>query len=153
MSESTGLFLGLDSSTQGLKCTIIDAGLNIVYERAINFDRELPQFETKGGVQVGADGLTVTSPAMMWVAAVDLLFARMRADGAPLDRVCAISGSGQQHGSVWLNGTARARLQGLAADQTLEAQLAGVFSVANSPGHWQASSVRLRFARDRRISA
>lgn len=145
MKDTTDLFLGLDSSTQGLKCTIIDAKLNRVYEQAINFDRDLSAFGTRGGVQVGTDGLTVTSPPLMWVAAVDLLFDQMRKDGAPLARVRAISGSGQQHGSVWLNETARTRLQGLQGDQTLETQLAGIFSVSSSPV-WMDSSTSTQCA-------
>jgi xylulokinase len=133
------LFLGLDSSTQGLKCTIVDAELQIVYERALNFDRDLPQFKTSGGVHAGADGLTVTSPAPMWIAALDLLFEKMRADGAPLGDVCAISGSGQQHGSVWLKQGAEAQMAALDAEQTLFAQLGGIFSIADSP-IWMDSS-------------
>jgi len=151
MKDAAGLFLGLDSSTQGLKCTIIDAGLNPVYERAVNFDRDLPQFGTRGGVKVGADGLTVTSPTRMWVAAVDLLLAQMRADGAPLGQVRAISGSGQQHGSVWLNGTARAKLQGLVAAKTLEEQLCGIFSVADSPVWMDSSTGAQCAARERAL--
>ncbi len=139
MADEKKLFLGLDSSTQGLKCTIIDEALNTVYERAINFDRDLPRFGTKGGVQVAADGLTVTSPALMWVAALDLLLEQMRADKAPLALVRAISGSGQQHGSVWLNAKAESKLRNLQADQPLETQLADIFSIADSPV-WMDSS-------------
>lgn len=139
MSKQAEFYLGLDSSTQGLKCTIIDERLNLVYERAINFDRDLPQFGTKGGVKVASDGLTVTSPALMWVAAVDLLLGQMRDAGAPLAQVRSISGSGQQHGSVWLNATARDRLRGLSPDRSLEAQLASIFSISNSPV-WMDSS-------------
>ena len=139
MADEKNLFLGLDSSTQGLKCTIIDEALNTVYEKAINFDRDLPQFGTRGGAHAQADGLTVTAPALMWVAALDLLLDRVRADGAPLARVRAISGSGQQHGSVWLNGEAAGKLRNLQADQSLEAQLADIFSIADSP-IWMDSS-------------
>ncbi len=139
MKNQETLFLGLDSSTQGLKCTVIDADLNLVYERAVNFDRDLPRFGTKGGVQVGPDGLTVTSPTLLWVAAMDLLFSQMQADGAPLAKVQAISGSGQQHGSVWLGTKARQRLRDLNAKETLETQLADVFSISDSP-IWMDSS-------------
>jgi xylulokinase len=38
----------------------------------------------------------------MWVEALELLFERARAGGAPLGAVAAISGSGQQHGTVYL---------------------------------------------------
>ena len=39
MNDAEGkLFLGLDSSTQGLKATLIDATLNVVNDVAVNFD-------------------------------------------------------------------------------------------------------------------
>jgi xylulokinase len=131
--SSPRLFLGLDSSTQGLKASIIDENLKLVYERAINFDKDLPQYKTSGGAHQHEDGLTVTAPAVMWVAAMDTLFGLMQDDAAPLAAVAAISGSGQQHGSVWLNTEAPAVLANLDAERTLEAQFESVFSVADSP--------------------
>ena len=139
MSELPRYFLGFDSSTQSFKATIVDEGLKVVYERAVNFDADLPEFKTQGGVHRHADGLTVTSPTILWVAALDLLLERMRGDGAPLAQVRAISGSGQQHGSVWLNAKAQGALRGLGATMSLREQLAGIFSVADSP-IWMDSS-------------
>ena len=139
------LFLGLDSSTQGLKCTILDDQLQIVYERALNFDRDLPQYGTRGGAHIREDGLTVTSPAPMWVAALDMLFARMKADGAPFASVCAVSGSGQQHGSVWLKEGAEKRLAELDAQKTLEEQLHDIFATADCP-IWMDSSTTAQCA-------
>ncbi len=151
MKDMSGLFLGLDLSTQGLKSTMIDASLKVVYERAINFDRDLPRFGTRGGVCVGEDGLTVTAPAAMWVAAMDLLLERMREDTAPLAAVRAISGSGQQHGSVWLNRSAEAALRQLDASQTLGGQLAGIFSVGDSPVWMDSSTSAQCAARERAL--
>ena len=98
MDANDGLFLGLDSSTQGLKATIIDRDLGVVQEEAVNFDRDFSEFGTEGGVHRHADGLRVTSPPLMWVAALDLLFKRLKDSGFALSRVVAIAGSGQQHG-------------------------------------------------------
>ncbi len=133
------LFMGFDSSTQGLKCTILDRDLQMVYEKALSFDRDLPSFGTQGGTHTSADGLTVTSPALMWVAALDQLLEAMRAEGAPLGRVQAISGSGQQHGSVWLGRGAAAALGGLRPDAPLASQLKDLFRVPDSP-IWKDSS-------------
>lgn len=133
------LFLGLDSSTQSLKAMIIDSRLKVVYERSVNFDRDLPEFRTKGGVHHHRDGLTVTSPTILWVAALDLLLEKMRRDKCPLGRIAAISGSGQQHGSVWMNGAARRALRTLSPAKSLRQQLAGIFSVKDSP-IWMDSS-------------
>jgi len=132
-------FLGLDSSTQSLKAVLIDSSFRVQGETAVNFDRDLPRFGTEGGVHRHADGLTVTSPALMWVAALDLLLDRMRDGRWPLDRVAAVSGSGQQHGSVWLVRGARQVLNRLDPGLPLEKQLEGIFALRDSPV-WMDSS-------------
>ncbi len=135
----TPFFLGLDSSTQSLKATVIEPTLNVVAEFAVTFDSDLPEFKTRGGVHRSPDGLTVTSPPLMWVAALDLLFAKMKAAGFAFDRVVAVSGSGQQHGSVYLRRGARTTLAGLRTDAPLQRQLKDVFSIGASP-IWMDSS-------------
>ena len=100
------LFLGLDASTQGLKATLVaeDAPGTVVHHAAVNYDRDLPHFRTSGGMH--KNGSTVTSPVLMWLEALDLLLARLRADEQPSVVLgtqiltCghrALSGSGQQH--------------------------------------------------------
>ena len=138
-SSARACFLGLDSSTQSIKATLIDADLNVIYEQAVNFDKELPEFKTTGGVHKHPDGLTVTSPPLMWVAAFEILLKKMKADKCPLGRIASVSGSGQQHGSVWLTKGARMVLNGIVSGRPLRNQLAGIFSVADSP-IWMDSS-------------
>ncbi len=133
------LFLGLDSSTQSFKATLIDSNLKVVHERSVNFEKDLPEFKTNGGVHRRADGLTVTSPTIMWVAALDLLLEGMKKDKCALHKVVAISGSGQQHGSVWFRKGARETLKKLGAGRPLRDQLKDVFSVPDSP-IWMDSS-------------
>lgn len=133
------LFLGLDLSTQALKGLLMDEALNVVHENAVVFDRELPEFGTQGGVHRHPDGLTVTAPALMWVAAMDKLLGQMQADGCGFARIAAVSGSGQQHGSVWLKRKARAALAGLDGGRSLREQLGDCFSVSDSPV-WMDSS-------------
>ena len=54
---STGpLYLGLDSSTQSLKATVIDSSLNVVAEADVNFDGDFPSYGTSGGVHKGEAG-------------------------------------------------------------------------------------------------
>lgn len=137
--DDGSLFVGLDSSTQGLKATLIDSELNVVYENAVNFDMDLPEFKTEGGTHHHLDGLTVTAPPLMWVAALDLLFERMKADNCPPEKVVAISGSGQQHGSVWLKKGARDCLRNLDSSKSLREQLTEAFSLTDSP-IWMDSS-------------
>ncbi len=138
MSDSR-LFLGLDSSTQSLKATVIDESLAVVHEAVINFDSDLPAYTTSDGVHRHEDGMTVTSPTLMWVEALDLLLQRMREEDWPLGRVAAISGSGQQHGSVWFGATAKAVLARLDPGVTLISQLDGTFTIGDSP-IWMDSS-------------
>ena len=137
-SES-GLFLGLDSSTQSLKAIVTGMDLKVVYENSVNFDSELGAFKTKGGVHQHSDGVTVTAPPLMWVAALDLLLGKMASDGFGFQQVVAICGSGQQHGSVWLKKKTRDVLRNLEAGKSLQTQMEGVFSVDASPV-WMDSS-------------
>jgi xylulokinase len=139
---SAPLFLGLDASTQSLKATIIEPTLNVVAEYAVVYDSDLPEFKTSGGVHRGADGLTVTSPPLMWVAALDLLFTRMKAEKFAFERVVAVSGSGQQHGSVYLRHGARAALAGLRPDAPLRKQLKDIFTIDASPIWMDSSTTR-----------
>jgi xylulokinase len=145
---SAPLFLGLDSSTQGLKASVVDKKCRPVFEAAINFDADLPAYQTKGGVHQHPDGLTVTSPPLMWVEALDLLLARMQKDGLPLNRIAAVSGSGQQHGSVYLKPGTAGVLKNLDPARPLAAQLADVFAVADSPIWMDSSTTRQCRERD-----
>jgi len=149
--ESDCLFLGLDSSTQGLKACVVDHNLKVVYEGAVNFDAELPEFKTEGGVHRHPDGLTVTSPAIMWVAALDRLLQKMKDAKCPIGRISALSGSGQQHGSVWMKKAARRALRQLDARRALREQMEGVFSVADSPIWMDSSTSRQCAERERAL--
>lgn len=133
------LFLGLDSSTQSLKAILIDDRLAVVGEWSVNFDADVPHYRTQGGVHVAPDGLAVTSPTGMWIEALDVLLGRMRQDKCPFFRIAAVSGSGQQHGSVYWRQGARAQLQKIDPRQTLADALRTVFAVEASP-IWMDSS-------------
>jgi len=135
MIEDT--FLGLDLSTQGLKAVIIDSDLSIVFETAVNFDKDLPEFDTEGGALI--DGETVTTPSLMFVKALDLVLTQLSESDIDLCNIKAISGSGQQHGSVWLNYSAKTSLSSLCPSLKLSEQLKNIFSMPNGP-IWMDSS-------------
>ncbi len=82
---------------------------------------------TSGGVKEHEDKRTITAPPLMWVKvcpqALDLLLSRMQEDGFPFSRVAALSGVGQQHGSVYWRTGAEGVLRGLRRDQSLVSQL------------------------------
>eukprot|EP00050_Salpingoeca_kvevrii_P002348 m.191190 g.191190 ORF g.191190 m.191190 type:complete len:540 (-) comp10591_c2_seq9:3662-5281(-) len=135
------LFLGLDASTQRLKMLAVDNTLRVSHDSSIGFDADLPRFGTKDGVL--RDDTTVTTPSSMLVAALDLLFGRLKEQNFPFDKVGAISGSGQQHGSVFWRKGAQTKLANLNPEQTLEAQLGSSFSFPNGP-IWMDSSTTVQ---------
>jgi len=49
-----------------LKCLVIDGNLKVVYEHSVRFD-DLRHYETKDGCHIHEDGVTVTSPTIMWI--------------------------------------------------------------------------------------
>ncbi|XP_056868606.1 xylulose kinase isoform X1 [Takifugu flavidus] len=134
------VFLGFDFSTQQLKVVAIDENLAVIHQNNVQFDSELPEFSTRGGVHVHADGLTVTSPVLMWVKALDLLLDRMKRAGFDFSRVRALSGAGQQHGSVYWKTGASETLKNLDPEQNLHQLLQDSFSVLNSPVWMDSSS-------------
>ncbi|KAK1316656.1 hypothetical protein QJS10_CPA05g01647 [Acorus calamus] len=101
------LFLGFDSSTQSLKVTVLDAKLTIVATETVHFDSELPHYGTKDGVYRDPSGNgRIVSPTLMWVEALDLILDKLTKSKLDFGKIVAVSGSGQQHGSVyWKNGS------------------------------------------------
>ncbi|MED6268587.1 hypothetical protein CHARACLAT_023947, partial [Characodon lateralis] len=123
-----------------LKVVAIDGDLSVVHQDSVQFDSELPEFRTQGGVHIHADKLTVTSPVLMWVKALDLLLDKMKRASFTFSQVKALSGSGQQHGSVfWKKGAAQTLAQ-LDPGQHLSQQLQDSFSVQDSPVWMDSSS-------------
>ncbi|MGD0017498.1 MAG: FGGY family carbohydrate kinase, partial [Verrucomicrobiia bacterium] len=144
------LFLGLDSSTQSLSAIVIDYDTRkVIYEASLNFDKALPHYQTQNGALRSDDPLVVHSPPLMWVAALDVLFAKMKTDGVALGDIRAVSGSGQQHGSVYLNDHAADALTDLNPAKSLVDNLRGVFSRVTSP-IWMDSSTSAECAEIRR---
>nr|DAD41617.1 TPA_asm: hypothetical protein HUJ06_015940 [Nelumbo nucifera] len=134
------LFLGFDSSTQSLKATVLDSNLNIVASEIVHFDSELPHYKTKDGVyRDPSENGRIVSPTLMWVEALDLLLGKFAKSKLDFGRIAAVSGSGQQHGSVyWKNGSS-AILGSLDARKPLVDQLGNAFSIKESP-IWMDSS-------------
>jgi xylulokinase len=144
------LFLGLDSSTQSLSAVIIDTNRRkVVYEKSLNFDKALPHFGTRNGVLPDPDPLVKHGPPLMWAEALDRLFAEMKKDGVALGEIIAISGSGQQHGSIYLNDRAAGALAKLNPQKSLVENLRGCFSRPTSP-IWMDSSTAAECAEIRK---
>src|SRR5436190_7874658 len=131
-----GLYLGVDCSTQGLTAVVIEVDGNtrrVVFNRSLNFDRDFPEYGTTGGVVYGADG-EVHAPPAMWADALDRMLSRLaQSADLDIDNLRAISGSAQQHGSVYLNQHAPAVFRSLDATAKLAPQLSTIFSRPTSP--------------------
>mmetsp|Transcript_28675 Transcript_28675/g.61058 ORF Transcript_28675/g.61058 Transcript_28675/m.61058 type:complete len:553 (+) Transcript_28675:32-1690(+) len=132
-SQSSSLYLGFDVSTQSCKALVVDASLKIVYSSRVQFDADLPEYKTTDGCMRGKDG-RVTSPSKMFVHAMELALDRLKDQGCPFDQIVGITGSAQQHGSVFLNAKGVDALAGLDAEKgTATEQLAGGFAKEESP--------------------
>ena len=95
--------LGIDGSTQSMSAIVIDLSNNqIVCEHAINFGDRLPQYDSPNGFFEGDSSNEVYSNPLMWLDAIDLLFEELK-DLCDISKIQAVSGAGQQHGSVYLN--------------------------------------------------
>lgn len=94
---------------------------------------------TTGGVHQHEDNHTVTAPVLMWIKALDIIFDRLRLNGLDYSQVVGLSGSGQQHGSVyWKKGSEKV-LQNLNPSRFLHEQLSNCFALQESP-IWMDSS-------------
>ncbi|CAG2115856.1 unnamed protein product, partial [Medioppia subpectinata] len=132
-------YLGFDFSTQQLKALAVNESLHVIHESCVHFDTDLPEFRTHGGVNQNPDQHTATAPPVMWVKALDLVLERLKIDGIDYSTVVSISGSGQQHGSVYWKRGAIHTLKSLNANNFLHNQLSQCFSCRDSPV-WMDSS-------------
>lgn len=125
-------YLGLDASTQSLTAFVIDTDAGeLALDLTVSFGKDLPEFDCPNGFLEHADPLVKHSDPKLWLAALDRLLARGREQGFDWGSIAGISGSGQQHGSVYLN----KRFAGLrlAPEQGLAEQFAPCFSRATAP--------------------
>jgi xylulokinase len=136
------LYLGFDSSTQSLSAIVIevdgtDARLRL--ELTLPFDETLPEYGTRHGVLPHADPSVAVSSPVMWAEALDVMMARLAASGLDLQRIAAISGSAQQHGSVYLNAAAEHGLAAFDHQRPLAAQVPALLARPVAP-IWMDSS-------------
>ena len=132
--------LGLDSSTQSLSAVVLDTGNGkIIAGNSVNFGKDSPHYGQPSGYDPNGKRGEVHANPLMWVEALDLLLTRMKADGVEFGKVEAVSGSGQQHGSIYLKPCFGDKLAGLKPDQTIKDQIAGCLTRESSP-IWMDSS-------------
>lgn len=103
--SATRLFAGFDVSTRSCKLVVLDSAAGSqVYVGKVEYDRDLPAYETFNGVVRGlGEGVSESDPRM-WIDAVELLLGDLAAAGVPAGDIRCLSVSGQQHGLVALTG-------------------------------------------------
>lgn len=143
MSEGP-LYLGFDLSTQQLKAIVIQSDLSVVSSAKVDFDGDFgAKYGIKKGVQVNEAEGEVFAPVTMWLEALDLVLQRLQKANTPMNRIRGISGSCQQHGSVYWSREAEMLLKRLQGDDDgkLVDQLKGAFSHPYAP-NWQDHSTQ-----------
>jgi xylulokinase len=144
MAADGALYLGLDSSTQSLSAVVLEASggrHRAVCDISLSFDEALPHYGTRHGVLPHTDPAVAQSSPAMWAEALDLVFARLREQRLDLRRLAAISGSAQQHGSVYLNGGAGRGFATLDPARPLPVQIVPLLSRSVAP-IWMDSSTQ-----------
>ena len=158
--------LGLDSSTQSLTAVAIDSESGeILIEHSVDYAMEVSllrygidaeEYLVPPRVQGEAD-----QPPRLYLASIDLLLSRLKSTGFDFSSVTSVNVSGQQHGHLYLNGTAVTAFAVLkrpgAGEQSLVRLLDGVFAYGTAP-IWksantesQAEEIRFRMGGSRRM--
>ena len=127
------MFIGFDSSTQSLSAIILDSDQNkIAAEATVNFGKDLPHYAAPSGFIPGGASGEVHADPMMWLEALDLVLEKISAQ-IDLSKVTMIAGSGQQHGSVYVNGSFDSVIANLDPTSSLKAQLSATLTRPTSP--------------------
>lgn len=94
--------LGLDSSTQSISAVVIDIDSGkLITDVGVSFG-EFEEFICANGFLPGGDGLVKHADPLVWLAGLEKLLAKLVGQGIDLAKVRSVSGSGQQHGTVYL---------------------------------------------------
>ncbi|MBI1874453.1 MAG: carbohydrate kinase [Acidobacteria bacterium] len=142
------LYLGLDSSTQSLTAVVIEIEHDrrgVVLESSLVFDEALPHYGTRHGVLPQAEPLVATSSPLMWAEALDVMMNRLAHGDIDIRRLAAVSGSAQQHGSVYMNDRAARVLETPDPSRPIVEQIRGTLSRDVAP-IWMDSSTSVECA-------
>ena len=104
----------------------------MVYEDSVSYDHDLPEFGTKGGIQLH-DDKSITVPTAMFVKALDMLLEKMMDKNFPFEDVVAIAGATQCNGSVFWKQGSRQKMKSVESDKPLYDQLKDAFSIPDAP--------------------
>ncbi|KAF9267014.1 actin-like ATPase domain-containing protein [Marasmius fiardii PR-910] len=132
------LFLGLELAVDQLRATVVDENLELVGVECVDFDTEMPEYQTTGGIFT-SPGEAYTTPVEMWIKALDMLLQKLH-QTSYLPRIKSISGCAQ-HALVWWKSTAVPSLSSLDPHLPLYTHFpAPCFSLPNTPTAQDTSS-------------
>ncbi|MFA6929896.1 MAG: FGGY-family carbohydrate kinase [Lentisphaeria bacterium] len=138
-----GYFLGLDSSTQSLKGLLINTSNGMISAViSVSFGNELPEYRSPNGFLPDEDPKIRHANPLMWLDALDLLFRKMSEARWPMSEIQGISGSAQQHGTVYVNKQFGELLKDLNPEVSLAEQLRPGLARKSSPIWMDISSGR-----------
>ena len=129
--KKVSINLLFDYFLQG-KVLVINDTLSVVYEDSVSYDHDLPEFGTKGGIQLH-DDKSITVPTAMFVKALDMLLEKMMDKNFPFEDVVAIAGATQCNGSVFWKQGSRQKMKRVESDKPLYDQLKDAFSIPDAP--------------------
>lgn len=154
------LFLGFDLSTQQLKIIVTNEHLKHLQSFHVEFDKVYgDKYGVKSGVRRNEETGEIVSPVAMWLESIDYVFQQMKEAGVPLQNVRGISGSCQQHGSVYWSDKGTTELSqlnkesgsgGVDLEKGLAEHLSSSFSLETSP-NWQDHSTGKELATFERV--
>jgi len=125
-----------------LPAIVVQSDLHVVSEAKVDFDADFAsKYDIRKGVHQNEAEGEVFAPVAMWLEAVDLVLDRLKEHNTPMERIRGISGSCQQHGSVYWSHDAEKLLAALDPKTPLVDQLKPAFSHPFAP-NWQDHSTQ-----------
>jgi xylulokinase len=115
----------------------------VVLDESLRFDEAFPQYGTDHGVLPRTYPDEVVSSPVMWAEALEAMLKRVADSGLDVSRIAAVSGSAQQHGSVYMNGSAEHALAHLDRTRPLAPQIVPMLSRVVAPV-WLDSSTSVQ---------
>ncbi|KAF7333492.1 putative D-xylulose kinase A [Mycena venus] len=138
MPAGSSLFLGIELAVDQLRASLVDETLDLVGVECVDFDSELSEYQTQGGIFT-TPGEAYTTPVEMWIKALDTLFEKLERT-YDLTRIKSIGGSAQ-HALVWWKSTTVPSLSSLDPHTPLVAHFSSAhFSLPNTPVAQDVSS-------------
>jgi xylulokinase len=125
---------------------VISESRQIEREVIVNYDSDLPHYNTVNGVIRHSLNCVehISTPTVLFVEALELAIERLILSRVDTSKIRAVSGSGQQHGSVWwkTNSIGLLRNANRQNNEKLYKQLSSAFSLDLSP-IWMDSSTTI----------